>query len=127
MMRDNTGLLPIVNAIIWLRKRKLGLSFLLALVSWLVLSLLWGLTDVGSTSFNLIAALKVPGYDAGWYLAGILFGNARHPLAAPLLGLGCLIVMYTAFWYAVISAVSGMRSKDVPDGSEESRADPEEQ
>ena len=120
MMQDNTGLLPIVNAIIWLRKRKLGLSFLLALLSWLVLSLLWQVTEVGSASFKLIAAIMRPGFAAGRYLAGIFPGNdASLSFAALLMVWGSLILMYTAFWYAVISAVRGMWS-DKPSDSDES-------
>jgi hypothetical protein len=125
MLQSADGLLKLVNAIIWLRKTKLGLSFLLALSSWFVLSLLWNMTEEGSSAFKFIAALIDPGYNAGHYLATIFFGDdPQHRAAASLIGLGCLLVMYMAFWYAVIAATSGMWS-DKPSGSDESLSEPE--
>lgn len=125
MLRSTDEVLPLVKGIAWVCKTKLGLSFLLALLSWVVLTVCWNLTDEGSPAFKFIAAIIRPGWNGGHYLAATLFGNnPQHRAAEALMGMGGLLVMYTAFWYTVILFIRKMRSNK-RSGSDESFSRPE--
>ena len=101
-----------MRGIVRLVRTKVGFSFLLALLSWIVLSLVWNRTEIGSPAFKFIAAVMRPGFNAGHYLAASFFGNdSQHQADAVLMGLGVLLAMYTAFWYAVVLAIGWMRSE----------------
>ena len=111
MLQSTDEVLPLVKGIIWVSKTRLGLSFLLALLSWVVLTVCWNLTHEGSPAFKFIAALIRPGWNSGHYVAALLFANnPQHRAAAALMGEGGVLVMYTAFWYAVVVAIRRMRS-----------------
>jgi hypothetical protein len=113
-------LLDLINVVLWLRKTKIGLSFLLALASWFVLAPAWTFTQEGSIAFNIIAAIFKPGYFIGAHLVAVIFPlEARHTFAAALTGLACQLLVYTLFWYVVVRVVLGMRS-DVPTEQEPS-------
>ena len=91
---------------------------MLAFLSWAVLTLFWNRTHEGSPAFKFFAAIIRPGFDCGHYLAAVLFGNNPQLAAEGLMGLASLLVMYTAFWYAVMGIIRRVRSNKHSDSNE---------
>ena len=96
-------------AIVWLYRRRIGRAFLLAILSWVVLTFAWNRCPVGSTAFNVIAAIYSPGYRMGTYVARALSAG-RY--AAPLLGLGGVLVLFSVVWYVVLRVAAELRGNE---------------
>jgi hypothetical protein len=89
-------------------QKRIGQSLLLALTCWIVLTLLWNLCQDGGPAFKFIAAIFRPGLYIGTYLRRTLPANEAHRSFLDLAG---ILLVFTAFWYAVIRVAKGMRSE----------------
>ena len=102
-------MLQLVKGILWLYNRPFGRALLLGIVSWIGLTVLWNQCQVGSSTFNAIAAIFSPGTRAGMYIAELLSAD-RY--SAPLFGVAGGVVVLTSFWYAVLLLVRRMQTSE---------------
>jgi hypothetical protein len=117
----HNGMMPeewLAGSILWLKRRNLGLAFLLAVGSWFVLSLVWTHTAPGGLVDRAIGALFSPGFGAGHYLAQALFSDsgAANPTGfylARLISVTINVLLLTALWFVPIRLVREMRQEQV--------------
>ena len=96
------------RSILWLVKRKVGVSFLLGVASWILLTLAWNQSQQGSLTFRFIATIMRPGFTAGDHIARLVNASGAN---GALIHLAALLLMYTVFWYVVILLLARLRTE----------------
>jgi len=92
----------------WLRRRDVGLAFLLALASWVALTVLWTYASSGGFTDRIVGDLLSPAYRVGKHVAHLCFPNygSRNTIGyyfAPLFGIAAEIVCLMGLWLFGIS------------------------
>ena len=108
------------NVVIWLRKKRLGRAFLLAIVSFVTFAILAVVLRQYHAAHRLVAATFWPGLAVRRMImnAGLLRWAGDPKSAAGWLGLGCVFVTHIIFWYALIGPVT-VKPQDDSTGPEQ--------
>ena len=80
-MGSSENLLYLIRAVLWLKRRAVGLAFLLAIPSWFVLVGIWVHSSTGGTADRVLGGLLSPAYRAGQHVGQIIFPDCAMPRA----------------------------------------------
>ncbi len=98
---------PVASAIVWMRKRRIGKAFFLAIASVFILTVAWRLFPPHSALRAMVVATYLPGIAVNRLLASLLakVGIAESRQFHALAVLVFVFMTHVMFWYAVLGAI----------------------
>ncbi len=109
-MGSPENLLLLIRAVLWLKRRALGLAFLLAIPSWFVLVGIWIHSATGGITNRILGTLLTPESRVGHIVGQFIFPDyatrgSTGWYVVPLFGAMGQFVLLMALWYVGIRLV----------------------